>query len=160
MVTYMMVNGYKVWKMEEEFTWMLLLESFIVDSGKKAKKMDKGTWNYLTKNITMVPSIKVLKKGLEVRSLWTEISTKESTKMVNSMVKANILGQTDHAMKDSLLMESGKVRVAGSHVKIMEISILALMKVTRRTGMVGMYGPTGVSIKEDSLMTLSMFCLI
>ena len=29
--------------MEEESTWMLLLESFIVDSGKKAKKMDKGT---------------------------------------------------------------------------------------------------------------------
>ena len=80
--------------------------------------------------------------------------------MVNSMAKANILGQTDHAMKDSLLMESGKVKVAGSHVRIMEISILALMKVTRRTGMVGMYGPTGVSIKEDSPMTLSMFCLI
>ena len=80
--------------------------------------------------------------------------------MVNSMAKANILGQTDHAMKDSLLMASGKVKVAGSHVRIMEISILALMKVTRRMGMADMYGPTGVSFKGDSPMTLSIFCLM
>lgn len=84
---------------------MLQLELFIVENGKKERKMVKDISNYLTNNTIMVLLIKVLRKALELKSLSMETSTKENIKMVNFMEKENILGQMVHAMKVSLLME-------------------------------------------------------
>lgn len=55
----MMVSGSMVLKMVEEFTWMLLLELFIVVNGKKVKKMVKGTSNYRISSTIMVLLIRV-----------------------------------------------------------------------------------------------------
>jgi len=88
-----------------------------------------------------------------------ETNTKDSTKMVNSTGKENIHGRMVHAMRVSLLRESGKARVAGDQPRTMEIYTLELTRGIRKMDMADMYGPMDVSTKVD-LPTTSSNCYL
>lgn len=77
--------------------------------------------------------------------------------MASSMAKANMAGQTDHAMKVSLYREPDMDKVAGNLPKIMETFISELTKMTRKTDMVVMFGRMAACTKEALQMTSSTF---
>ena len=70
------------------------------------------------------------------------------------MERASTLGLTVHATRVSLLMESGKVKAAGSQPRTMETSISVHMRPIRKTDMEGMCGLMAASMKE-ALPTMS-----
>ena len=151
-----MVSGSMVLKMVEEFTWMLLLELFIVVNGKKVKKMVKGTSNYRISSTIMVLLIRVWRKVLELKCLSMAIGTRESTKMVNLTEKANTLGRMGLATKDSSLKEWDRVKAAGNQPKITVISTLVHTSSTKRMATDDMSGPMDVFSKVDSPTTSSI----
>jgi hypothetical protein len=53
--------------------------------------------------------------------------------MVNSTEKESTFGLMDLVMKGSLWRELGKDKGAGNRLKSMEISMLALMRLTKKT---------------------------
>lgn len=135
-------------------------EYSIVDNGNRVKKMVKDISNFQRSNSILEPSVKVSNRASEQKCLSMAINIKDSIKMANSMEKENIYGLMDLAMKDSLLMESGKDRAAGNQPKIMEISISAHTKMIKKMVMEGMSGLMAACMKEDLLTMSSIHSLI
>lgn len=80
--------------------------------------------------------------------------------MVNSTEKESTFGLMDLVMKGSLCRELGKDKGAGNRLKSMEISMLALMRLTKKTDMVGMFGLMVVFMKVDLPTMSSRYLLI
>lgn len=74
--------------------------------------------------------------------------------MENSTGKANTPGPMGHATRASLLMESGRAKVAGNQPRTMEIFTLVHTRLIRKMDTEGMSGPMAVSTKE-ALQTMS-----
>ena len=92
------------------------------------------------------------------RCLLTETNIKESTMEENSTERASTCGLTVHATKVNSIKEWDKAKVAGNQPKITEIFTSVVTMVTRKTGMVDMFGQTDACIKVDSLTIWSIFC--
>ena len=158
----MKANGLMVSKTDEESTSKPALEQHTMANGDKVKRTDSEFLDFQIKNSTKEPLLNRSNTDMELKSLLTEISTKASIPMVDSMVRANTSGPTIHHMRETSLMDLDMDRAPGNHqlTVTMVMSTLGNTSMIKSVDMEGMSGPMVVAMKATLKTTSSKIILI